>query len=761
MDESVIKGRIRKTIILVACIGVVLLITTILIASWLNSAMTESTNEQMEAEVEDYISRIKKQIDSDLQSMNTLSVFIETSEIDTDNDSRFAEVLHASNQQNDFITMGFFDTDGTGVMSTLGYEPVSGIETDSLKIEVKEIISMAFDGAQSVSNLFRSDVNDEKIFIYGVPVYRNGGIIGVLVASKQVEIFVDILNGETVLNGSGYIHMINNEGRFLIRSKKTAIKEKMDTIFDGNYLSDREDDRIINSLRNQESVCFTLKYKGGTYQCFIKSVGINDWNLFYVNTIAESNKAAYQIINIMSITFVCIIAIVVFLLFYSYRAVRKNNNELIYLAYHDTLTGAYNLPRFIQKLGKRLEQSGGCSVVALNVHQFKFINEIFGREQADKLLCYIKSVLDKYLDEKEFCCRDAADLFYICIDSTEKPLIREKMQKIMDEISGSSTRAQSSYRITMYCGVAISDDGKHEVSKAGDIMTHVMFALTTAKNSYNDKIWFYDSNLHEIEKKENYIESHMHKALAQGEFKLFLQPKINLKDDSLGGAEALVRWITDEGEILYPDQFIPMFEKNGFCIDLDTYMIECACKQIRKWIDDGITPIEISVNQSKLLFYENNYIQNLSDLIDKYNIPAELITLEILEGLAADNLSELNKIIERLHNKGFKVSMDDFGSGYSSLNTLGKLNIDELKLDRGFLKEVSNEENARQKIIMEQIVQLTKRLEISTVIEGVETEKDEKLSKDICCDFGQGFYYSRPISVFDFNKKYMEPSSKD
>ena len=210
------------------------------------------------------------------------------------------------------------------------------------------------------------------------------------------------------------------------------------------------------------------------------------------------------------------------------------------------------------------------------------------------------------------------------------------------------------------------------------------------------------------------------------------------------------------GKMIYPNQFIPLFESNGFCARLDMYMVEQVCRQIRKWTDDGIEPIPISVNQSKLLFYEEDYIENLCGILEKYHIKSELITLEILEGLAVGNMEELNRKIDLLKEKGFRISMDDFGSGYSSFNTLGRIHIDELKMDRVFLSAITGEEGKRQEIIMAQVVDLAKRLQISTVAEGVETEQNEALIRRLGCDYGQGFYYSRPVSTVEFDEKYMK-----
>ena len=169
----------------------------------------------------------------------------------------------------------------------------------------------------------------------------------------------------------------------------------------------------------------------------------------------------------------------------------------------------------------------------------------------------------------------------------------------------------------------------------------------------------------------------------------------------------------------------------------------------------GIRPVPISVNQSRLLFYEADYPERLKELVDRYEIPAGLITLEILEGLAIGNVEEMNERISLLHKAGFRISMDDFGAGYSSLNVMGALKIDELKLDRAFLMEVSQGNNLRQKAVMEMVIALTRRLRIATVAEGVETKEDEALIRELGCDVGQGYYYSRPVSAEEFDGRFI------
>ena len=231
---------------------------------------------------------------------------------------------------------------------------------------------------------------------------------------------------------------------------------------------------------------------------------------------------------------------------------------------------------------------------------------------------------------------------YLDLNETKQETILTRLREVIEEITRLPGGGHGNYRVLLYCGVAVFSGHSQENEESNSLITQALFALSMSRESYSNNILLYDSQLHRQETQENYIVSHMHQALQSGEFRLYLQPKIDLSTDTLGGAEALVRWITEEGTMLFPDQFIPLFEGNGFCARLDLYMVERACCQIREWIDLGIKPVGISVNQSKLLFFERSYIPSLRALIAKYDIPANLITLEILQGLALKNIDVLS-----------------------------------------------------------------------------------------------------------------------
>ena len=752
MVEKRLRERLHRAAVLIVAAGVLLLAAEAGVAAFLARSVVEVTNEQMRAETDEYKNRLEKQMSSDYQILTTMSSFLEFSNVDEA--ENFDEILNEANLRNDFVSMAYFPLNGPGVLAVLGQPVRGGVELTELQPEVQEVVAQAWQGEMALSDLVQSELTQEKVFIYAIPVSRNGVTMGALIASDQVEIFSDILSGNTVLSGNGHIHLLNSRGELLIHSQNSVVEESAASIYEEPYFDGgQKAEDIRTAMAAGESVYSSFRYEGRSYQVLLEPVGIKDWYMLCVSRVQEAGEL-YRIVTVITATFAVLLLMMVTLLVYGYRLTRRNDRELRELAFHDALTGGDNLRGFTLKLQEALSQRRDVNLAALDVRQFKFINEIFGRERADKLLCHIHRQLQARLEEGEFCCRDSADLFYAVLLNADPAQAAARLRNIMDEACAAALHdANSDYHILLYAGMVAAPQCAAS-GKVDDVLTHAMFALERAKGASSNTVWTYDTELHKKEEVANYVESHMHQALQSGEFRMFLQPKIDLTSGRLGGAEALVRWTTGTGRILYPDQFIPLFEQNGFSVSLDLYMVECACKQLRAWLDRGIQPPPLSVNQSKLLFFEADYIQKLERLTERYQIPASWITLEILEGLALENAGELNARISQLQGIGFRISMDDFGSGYSSLNTLSSLQIDELKLDRGFLMEAADKNDPRSRVIMEQVVQMAKQLGISVVVEGVETQENEALIRSLGCDFGQGYYYSRPITVEEFTARY-------
>lgn len=756
MDEKLIGKRLKKAVFLAIGIMAALAVLCVVLFVFLRNTVYSATHDRLAEETGIYRQRIYEQLETDFRILDTFAGAAEPGKL-WESES-FGDLLCEINGRNDFVTTGYFPKgEETGIIALEGESAARKAEYASAVGEVQTAVASAWNCSRTdeqqvfVSRMFDSAFADEKVFLYALPLYEGDEAAGALFASARMDIFYDIIDDGNVLGGNGYIHLLGSEGDYLVRSEHTIVKEKPDNIFEGDYFSEEEGERLYAAMQNEERVFSSFRYEGKSYQVVLVPVRFNGWYLFCINTVRASNGPAFRIIWGMCATFAALLVVIVGLLIYIYRLLKKNNGELSYIAYHDALTGAENFIKFKQDLSARRRE--GC-LAALNLRHFKFINEIFGKEKADQLLVQAGECISRHMHTGEFFCRDSADQFYIFLLETDREIISRRLNGIMDEIVGTFVRMNSDYRLLIYTGVIVLAQENEKIGSENAV-AQALLAMERAKGGYKNNVCFYSPDMFREEEMDNYIESHMQAALDNGEFKMFLQPKVDLGTGRVIAAEALARWVTGDGRTIYPGRFIPVFERNGFCTQLDMYMLELACRRIRSWMDEGKKPIGISVNQSKLLFFESDYIGRVGALLEKYKVPAELITLEILEELALTDADELGGKLAQLRRMGLRISMDDFGSGYSSLNTLGRLDIDEVKLDRGFLREASEKCCGRSAVIMEESVRLAHRLNISVVVEGVETAENHSLIRSLGCDVGQGYYYGRPIETEKFDALYM------
>lgn len=263
-------------------------------------------------------------------------------------------------------------------------------------------------------------------------------------------------------------------------------------------------------------------------------------------------------------------------------------------------------------------------------------------------------------------------------------------------------------------------------------------------------IYFYDENFMKKIMFQEKIENNMENALKNREFKIYMQSKIDLKTERICGAEALVRWNSSELGFIVPDKFIPLFEKNGFVVRLDFYMLEEIFKKMIEITGKGIINFTISVNQSRTTICNPRYIHRLTEIVNKYDIDTSRIEIEVTESILTENHKYILSIIEKIRAMGFEVSMDDFGSGYSSLSILKDMPINELKLDRMFLSEEVKSD--KTKTIIKKVIEMARELNINSVCEGVETKDDVQFLKEIKCDMAQGYYYGKPMPIEEFEK---------
>lgn len=379
--------------------------------------------------------------------------------------------------------------------------------------------------------------------------------------------------------------------------------------------------------------------------------------------------------------------------------------------------------------------------IQLDICKFKYINEKYGCVVGDNILQYISDTLDVMCDDEHLHCRLTADLFQVVTYYNS----REEILEFIDMLDARLHR-YGDIRFTMAYGVSIAPGTSTTYRKHGD---EAALARIKSKSSVLNKALFYEDTLMDSIKIAGEIEEEEEEALKNGEFHIFLQPKYfyDKHQARIVGAEALVRWIDKNGKCKSPMEFIPIFEKNGFIYKLDCFMWEGVCKLIRKWLDEGKKPIPVSVNVSRSYLQKVDVVKYIQGLIEKYQIPIELLQLEITE--TTEN-KETMAYANKLKDSGFILMMDDFGSGYSSLSMLKDTPFDVLKMDRYFLDECLESDNG--KTIVSYVISMANDLGLKIIAEGVETRAMADFLYEKGCNTLQGFYFSKPVPVEVFEK---------
>lgn len=421
---------------------------------------------------------------------------------------------------------------------------------------------------------------------------------------------------------------------------------------------------------------------------------------------------------------------------------------------NDKLTNLLFFDDFKEEVGKVIsDKSKQFMLMSGNVSNFKYINNMYGYEKGDRLL---KSIADFFMFDDEKCilgCRMHSDRFLGLIDIGDEPEeeIIDDVQKMTEKFEEMIAPEFPLVNIHLNCGAYMI---RKEDDNVSEIVDKAEMARKSAKDNYLTSLVFYDEKIEEKAKMEREIIPMFERALKDNRILVYLQPKVAIESGQIIGAEALVRMLDDDGKIVPPMSFVPILERTGMIIKLDFCVLDQVCALIKKWIENDIEPIRISVNLSRFDFQEDGSWEQMLDKIAKFDVPREYLEFEVTETIFYDDVEFIINKLRQLRAKGHKVSMDDFGSGYSSLNTVGLMPIDIIKFDRGFVQNSINNQKGLE--IMSGLVDIFNKINLEVICEGVETEEEEKTIQQCGCDYVQGYYHDRPLPIDVFEEKYMK-----
>lgn len=451
-------------------------------------------------------------------------------------------------------------------------------------------------------------------------------------------------------------------------------------------------------------------------------------------------------IVMFSLIFVFILMIICTLLIIIIISIMNNSRKIHRLLYSDEITGGASYKRFLEEAENlKTEPGKRRMLIYMNISSFKYINNVFGYEAGNKVLCEVENFMGKHLNGQPFA-RIYADRFaaLICFDDFE--YINQKIEEKLTEFEVICKEKYPAFNIWVKIGAYVLKDDD-TIQKASNLANYAMNEIQ--KTTHNEYL-LYDETMYNKVLVQKEIEKDMWGAIENNEFEAFYQPKYNIDTKELIGAEALVRWRHHDKGLLSPGVFIPLFEKNHFIIQVDFYIFECVCRFIRSLINEERELFPISSNFSRLHLNEADFVDRLTEIVEKYQVPPMYLEIEITETVATENFDQFISTIKQLKERGFKVSIDDFGSGHSSIQLLYKLPIDVLKFDKDFVdnKDVSEMELE----LMDSIITVTLKNGIKIICEGVETKEQEEFVRKHNCIYVQGYLYSRPVEEKEFRK---------
>lgn len=638
----------------------------------------------------------------------------------------------------------------------IGYIDSKGIlngKKQQIDISQTNILSDLKEQKTSISSELVETEDGQKGVVYAISSDKDGVVA--LGGWIPTDTMLLLMNTDT-FEGIGFSHIISINGDYILSSQnENAVLNKGTNFFEELLKVTPQEEADAKNMKDQMQ-----KGKSGTMEYEIEGVGkrsltytpLNKGN-WYLLSIVPSNTYVYDIKEFtgFSILLIAIISIVLFsMVSVAIMFVSSRKNKIISdIAYVDPITKGMTRTRFDQKIKEIMNDFTPFSYIMLDVRKFKLINDLMGSKGGDDVLRHVYQCILKCLDEGEFVSRVQADYFEIILRTIDKERISKKLLDIAEEINQYNETREHPYYLPIDCGIYIVDEVTDDLVLVRDR------ANTARKNNKETSqthlcscVYYNDlQRLQMVQEKE--IDNAMEKALRDEEFKVYLQPKIDIETNKIAGAEALIRWNSPTMGFLSPDTFIPYFEKTGFIVKLDEFVFEKVCQHLKSWLDQGVDPVPISVNLSKRDLYDYDYLTHYKEIQERYQVPSKYLEIEFTETMFFENLEMLKRSIDEVHEAGYRCSIDDFGSGYSSLALLKEIPVDILKLDKTFFDSF---DNPRGDKVVEHVISLAKDLDMATIAEGVETLMQVERLRKMKCDQIQGYVYYKPMSMEDYDK---------
>jgi len=731
------KKKTSLFVIASVMLGVVAIFASVVrCVSKIQTQISNEVQRDIRYTVDQNVQFLKAEIESQYKILDEIAIGVQ--KYDQQNVQQIVEYIKHYEKVTDVKRLGFIDAEGTAY-TTDGYEY-------SLKYFDTYEVPMA--GEKYISDMLIDTIGEaEDINVLSVPVYAadTHKPVGAVFATYRTQNFIDTLMKESINDGE-FSCIIKGDGTIILETQ-AVLKDKNSNLFrlmkkyDNKYEERRQN--ITDALQSGEYGAGQIDVDGNLEYGFvpINDIGSNEqWYMFSFvpSTVVNENFTPLwnDIVRLLGI--MVAVFIVMFVAFSVNFEV--NENRLEKLAYEDSLTKGDNYEAFKVKIQQQKDLHG--SLISMDLGEFRVVNNVCGVEMGNEVLRNVWRLLENTLEKNELAAHISADFFIFYWEEREDIRIEERLHELSQKIIELEEQLKIP-RMIPYYGIASIVEAE-EVEKA---YSRARQAKNVIKGRHDLNYAFYDEGNFKNLVENKRLEDNFEKAIQQKEFEVWYQPKFDTNTREIVGAEALVRW-RENGKLISPGRFIPLFEKNGMISVLDEYVFREVCKKQKEWQESGrkIYPVSINISRASLFF--RDIAAKYETIIKEVGLSPKYAQLEITESATLEN-GDIESLMDQFHVAGFRLLLDDFGNGYSSLSTLNKMSFDTLKLDKSLIDYIGDQNGEE---LLYHTICLAKKFGLTITAEGVEKEEQVLFLQKLKCDDIQGFYFSKPLPVEEFEQ---------
>jgi diguanylate cyclase (GGDEF)-like protein len=664
------------------------------------------------------------------------------------NEKENSDYYYSAAKQNQFTVKGRIEGD-VHLLKTIA-AGFGGMDSDHARQlpDIVERMNLSMEGMkiEYSEKVDFSSINREDYYLNVLIRGKDNQPLGYLYAVNVRHMLNEILDTQ-IFAKAGLCAIFDNQGHLIAASADSS-----DTAVQNDIPN-----KIYHMITNGQQISSKLNVgKNGRELAVLIPLEVNDWYL--LSTFPKAGLEGRYLETAVGIGIMILLSSGLFFLFFfrQYRTIAANQKTLVNIAYTDSLTRSHNFYSFKEQAERILKNADmkDYAVWYCDIKKFKFINDVLGYEEGDRILISIAGLLQKCTKQNSLFCRVSADNFVGLYQYESRADLKNCFQKLVQAFRQQELSNNKRIATELCMGVYCLEEEDRNVS-IDNIVNRANIAQKYIKSIPGNQFGFYSKEIRDKVVDESELESEMEGAIERKEFRIFVQPKISIQNNNqIVGGEVLVRWENPRKGTILPGQFISIMERDGKIILLDRYMFELSCQWLHKYLKSGRKPINLAVNVSKIGILRDDFVDYYGNIKKKYEIPDGLLELEFTETVMLTDDTVFNGLVAKLHEKGFICSLDDFGSGYSSLNLLKNLSIDILKLDIMFFRK--SNDIRRERIVISNIINMAKELQIKTIAEGVEYRETVDFLKAAGCDIIQGYVFARPMPLDAFERLLSE-----